>query len=104
METEKAHRKPGNIRHTHTFFHVVNNTNILFSKEEENLLHKGVKYSLHQKPKTWVNTLAFEAETAVTLLPIQHQDPICYQVACNIGQLKKQQELGTTENPRMLLQ
>ena len=86
--------------HTHTFFpRVVNKTNISFSEEEENLLRKGLKYNLHQKPKSWVNTLAFEAETAVTLLPIQHQDPIRYQIARNIEQLKKQQELGQLKTP-----
>jgi hypothetical protein len=81
----------------------MNKTNVSFSEEEENLLHKGLKYNLHQKPKTWINTLAFEAETAVTLLPIQHQDPVRYQIKCNIEQLIKQQEL-TTDNPYMLLQ
>jgi hypothetical protein len=75
------------VTQTHTFFpRVVNKTNISFN-EEENLLRKGLQYNLHQKPKTWINTLAFEEETAVTLLPIQHKGPIRYQIARNNEQL-----------------
>jgi hypothetical protein len=58
--------------------------------EEENLLRKGLKYNLYQKPKTWINTLAFEAETAVALLSIQREDPIRYQIARRVEQTIKQ--------------
>ena len=54
----------------HTFFpRVTNKTNIQFTPIEEHLLQKGLKYNIHPKPKNWINTLAIEAETAITLLP-----------------------------------
>ena len=53
----------------HTFFpRVTNKTNIQFTPIEEHLLQKGLKYNIHPKPKNWINTLAIEAETAITLL------------------------------------
>jgi hypothetical protein len=85
---------------THTFFpRIMNKTIITFTQEEENLLRKDLKYNLHQKSKTWINTLAFEAETAVTLLPIQIQDPLRYQIARNIEHLIKQQRYGHLRTP-----
>jgi hypothetical protein len=48
---------------------VINKTNIPFDDEELSLLNKGLKYNLNQKRKHWLSDLAFEAETAVTLLP-----------------------------------
>ena len=33
------------------------------------LLNKGLKYNLSHKRKQWISNLAFEAETATTLLP-----------------------------------
>jgi uncharacterized radical SAM superfamily Fe-S cluster-containing enzyme len=49
---------------------VINNTNIVFTEEENTLLHKGLKCNLHFKPKKWIYTLAMEAEAAITLLPV----------------------------------
>jgi hypothetical protein len=54
----------------HTFFKRVENmTNISFTNEELELLNKGLKYSVHKKPKTWIKTLALEADTAIRSLP-----------------------------------
>jgi hypothetical protein len=91
---EKTHTQ------THTFFPcIMNKTNISLNKEEENLLRKGLKYNLNQKPKTWINTLAFEVETAVALLHTQYQDPTHYQIAHNTEQLIKQQEHERLRTP-----
>jgi hypothetical protein len=32
-------------------------------------LNKDIKYNLNHKQKDWLNNLAFEAQTAITLLP-----------------------------------
>ena len=54
------------------------------------LLNKGLKYNLHFKQRNWIPTLAFEAETAINLLPPSEQEPICYRVANNIHKLYTQ--------------
>jgi hypothetical protein len=44
-------------------------TDISFSEPEMTILQKGPKYNILSKPKDWLQTLALEAETAITLLP-----------------------------------
>ena len=59
----------------HSFYpRVVNMTDIPFSEPEMTILQKGPKYNLHSKPKNWLQTLALEAETAITCLPPSHQE------------------------------
>ena len=54
----------------HSFYpRVINTTDIEFSEQEMKLLEKGPKYNLHSKPKDFIQTLALEAETAITHLP-----------------------------------
>jgi len=54
----------------HSFYpRVVNMTDISFSEPKMTILQKGPKYNTHNKPKDWLQTLALEAETAITLLP-----------------------------------
>ena len=74
---------------TNVYPRVINKTNITFTNEEQRLLNKGLKYNLSYKHKHRINNLAFEAETAITLLPTNEQEHIRYQVAQNI--LKKLQ-------------
>jgi hypothetical protein len=38
------------------------------------LLSKGLKYNLHYKHKNWIETLALEAETAITQLAATEQN------------------------------
>ena len=54
---------------------VVSNTNIIFTDDKLALLNKGLKYNLHHKHKNWITTLAFEAETAITLDLYQNKNP-----------------------------
>jgi len=49
----------------------VNQTDILFTEEEQTLLNKCLKYNLGHKHKFWIRKLALEAESAITLLPIE---------------------------------
>ena len=54
----------------HSFYpRVLNMTDISFSEPEMTILQKGPKYNILSKPKDWLQTLALEAETAITLLP-----------------------------------
>jgi hypothetical protein len=77
-----------NPKHQKQFYpRVVNQTNIDFTNEELTLLNKGLKYNLGHKNKNWIETLALEAETALSLLPPTEQDYIRCQIANNIGQL-----------------
>jgi nicotinamidase-related amidase len=66
IEHQKAHNIPVNNtrdKHVHTFAkRTVNLTNAAFTKEESQLLDKGLKYNLHHKPKNWILTLAMEAK------------------------------------------
>jgi hypothetical protein len=69
---------------------VINKTNITFTPQELTLLNKGLKYNLSFKKKNWIESLALEADTAISLLPPQEQDNLRFQVAHNIKQLYKQ--------------
>jgi uncharacterized protein YfkK (UPF0435 family) len=82
---------PSTIQHQRIFYpRVINKTNINFSPDELTLLNKGLKYNLSFKKKNWIESLALEAETAISLLPSQEQDYIRLQVAHNVRQLYKQ--------------
>jgi hypothetical protein len=63
---------------------VVNNTNITFTNEELSLLNQGPKYNLHFKHKQWIQTLALEAQNAITMLPTHEQEPTRHAVTRNI--------------------
>ena len=77
--------------HTQFYPRVKIKTTITFSKEEMELLNKGLKYNLGHKRKSWINNLALEAENAIMSLPTSEQDGIRYQVAQNIQKLYTQQ-------------
>jgi hypothetical protein len=68
---------------------VVNNTDISFSKDEMDLLQKGLKYNLHSKRNNWIQTLALEAETAISKLPTADRDVYRKLVAERIGTLQQ---------------
>jgi len=58
-----------------TFYpRVVNNTNIPFTRSKTTLLQKALKYNLHAKSKNWIQNLALEAETAISLLPTNERE------------------------------
>jgi predicted metal-dependent hydrolase len=56
----------------------------------KHLLNNGLKYNLSYKQRDYIKTLASEAETAISLLPISEQEYVKYQVAINIKHLHKQ--------------
>jgi hypothetical protein len=88
-----------NTNQKHTFYpRVTNNTDIQFTPNEESIMQKGLKYNINQKPKNWINTLAIEAETALTLLPPQHQDPMRYLIARNIEYLYRKHDNKQSNN------
>jgi hypothetical protein len=93
-------QKPKTKDNKHFYPRVVNKTEIDFSKEEISLLNKGLKYNLEHKRKHWVNNLAFEAESAISLLPPGEQEHVRYQVAQNIKKLQHQQQ---PNKPNLLL-
>jgi len=68
---------------------VVNNTNIPFTRSETTLLQKGLKYNVHAKWKKWIQNLALEAETAISLLQANERDVYRKLVADRIDTLKK---------------
>jgi hypothetical protein len=70
---------------------VINMTDIVFTDEEMTLLNKGLKYDQSYKRRHWISYLTLEAENAITLLPVQEQDRIRYEVAYNLEKLYKQQ-------------
>lgn len=70
---------------------VVNKTDIPFTKEETDLLNKGLKYNLGHKQKHGTNNLALEKENAVTLLTPGEQEYTRHQIAKNITKLLTQQ-------------
>jgi hypothetical protein len=71
---------------------VVNNTNIQFTEAKLSLLNKGPKYKLHHKPTNWICSLAWEAETAVSLLPDQQQEYMRHRIVHEIEKLYRQEQ------------
>jgi len=64
---------------TNSFYHrVINKTDIECTNYELTLLNKGLKYNLYHKQKSWIKTLALEAETAITQLHL-HMNKTIYQ-------------------------
>jgi hypothetical protein len=55
---------------THTFHpRVINNSGIQFTKEEMTPMEKGPKYNMHTRKQGWIKNLAFDTETAISLIP-----------------------------------
>jgi hypothetical protein len=79
---------------------VVNNTNITFSDDESNILHKRLKYNICFKTKNWITTLALEAEAAICSLPMQDQDYFRGQVAKTINYLFRHERNNHYNNNR----
>jgi hypothetical protein len=77
---------------------VVNNTNIILSKDEMILLNKGLKYNLHFKRKNWLHTLALEAGAAISFLPTNEQEDMRHLIAKQIQQLHRRQTREHTRN------
>jgi hypothetical protein len=74
------------------FNHRVRNlTQTQFSTQELHLLNKGLQYNLHYKQKSWIKTLALEAETALCHLDINEQEQMRHLVANNLKHLIKNQ-------------
>jgi len=60
------------------------------------LLQKGIKYNIHAKKKNWIQTLALEAETAVTQLPPNGRDVYRKLIAEHIENVQKQNPTHNT--------
>jgi len=80
-----------------TFYpRVVNNTNIPFTRSKTTLLQKGLKYNLHAKSKNWIQNLALEAETAISLLPTNEREVYRKLVADHIATLNQKNPTHNT--------
>jgi hypothetical protein len=90
--------------HTKFYPRLMNNTKIHFNPSEMKLLNKGFKYNLSFKHKNWIQTLALEAETAISKLAFTDQDSIRYQVAHNIKLLYQQQNALKEYNTQQAIQ
>jgi uncharacterized FlaG/YvyC family protein len=78
-------RHNSNNANQHIFFKRVENmTDISFTNKELDHLNKGLKYNLHSKPKTWIKTVALEADTVIRLIPQENQAYMRQLVANNI--------------------
>jgi hypothetical protein len=77
---------------------IINHTNTQFTYEETQLLSKGLKYNLHHKHKDWIETLALEAETAISKLNITEQNYYRHAVAKNIKRLSQNENMETNNN------
>jgi hypothetical protein len=72
---------------------VENYTNIQFTNEEIQLLSKGLKYNLHHKHKKWIETLALEAETAISQLDATEQNYYRHAVAENLKNMGRSKNI-----------
>jgi hypothetical protein len=95
LKTQNTDTRTDNIQF---YPRVINNTNINFTDEENALLQKGLKNNLHAKPKQWIQKLAMEAETAITLLPPPDQNPVRYLIAKNLERLAHNNKQRTSQN------
>jgi hypothetical protein len=62
---------------------VSNLSSLNFTNNKMTLLNKGLKYNLRYKPKQWLQTLAIEADTAISLIAPQDQPYMRQAVAQN---------------------
>jgi hypothetical protein len=72
----------------------VNITAIRFTSTELSLLNKGPRYNLHHTPDNWIRSLAWEAETPASHLPIPQQEYMRQRIAHAIEKLYKQQQIA----------
>jgi hypothetical protein len=68
---------------------VENRTNTQFTHEEIQLLNKGLKYNLHHKNEKWIETLALEAETAISHLDTTEQNYYRHAVARKLKDISR---------------
>jgi hypothetical protein len=61
-------------------------------------LKKGLKYNLHYKQKYWLETLALEAETAITKINATEQQYYRYMVAKTIKMINQKDNTNNTRN------
>jgi hypothetical protein len=79
---------------------VINTTDINFTQDEIQLLIKGLKYYLHYKQKNWLETLALEAETAISNLYITEQQYYRHAVAININKINRQKNINNRRSKK----
>jgi hypothetical protein len=70
---------------------VKNLTQIQFSTQKFHLVNKGLQYNLLYKQKSWNETLALEAETAISSVDVTEQEHMSHLVANNLKHLIKNQ-------------
>jgi 2-succinyl-5-enolpyruvyl-6-hydroxy-3-cyclohexene-1-carboxylate synthase len=86
---EKTKTQTTQIKDNTQYPRVLNQSDIYFTDDEMQLLRKGMKYNLQQKPKNWIETLAIEAETAISQLDFTIQNYYRHSVAINLSKLIK---------------
>jgi hypothetical protein len=90
-------------QHNQSFYpRVINDTDIIFSKQEMAMLQKGLKYNLHSKPKNWLQNLALEEETAIQALPTPDREIYRHTVVNRISTLQKNS--STKSDPKIAQQ
>jgi hypothetical protein len=62
------------------------------------LLSKGLKYNLHHKHNKWIETLAFEAETAISNPDVTEQNYYRHTVARNIKNISWKDNITDKRN------
>jgi hypothetical protein len=92
METQTAQLINDNTQYTR----VENQTNIQFTQEETQILGKGLKYNMHHKDKKWLETLALEAETAISNLEVTEQNYYRHLIAKKIKDIHKNNKENNT--------
>ena len=81
---------------------IKNLTNIKLSKEEKDLLHYGVPYSIEKPLKTYWNNLLVETERAIKLLDIKLQNPFRTMAAKKLKQIYDSEHLHKATQKRQL--
>ena len=93
---EKSHTTT--TKHNTNYTRVKNCTNTNFTQDEIQLLSKGLKYNLHYKNKKWIETLALEAETAITKLDITEQSYYRHVIAKQIKDISNNKNTQNANN------
>jgi hypothetical protein len=77
----------------HTFYpKLINRTSVQLSHNETQLLNKGPNYNLHYTSRKWIETLAIEAETAISNVEENKQNHLRHVVANAIKAIIKRKE------------
>ena len=93
-------QQPIKITTSHTFYpRTINNTNVTFTKNEKDLLNKGLHHNIkYPNNSNTIKSITLDTETGIQQTNTENQDEIRHTTKNTIKQIKKQHEHTTIEH------